>query len=52
MCGAGTAESSVRGEKWSLDAPESKACPDAVGSHPCQRRWGELRAKVRSHPVT
>lgn len=40
--GAGTAESSVHGEKWSLDTPESKACPDAVGSHPCQRRGGNL----------
>lgn len=27
--GAGTAESSVHSEKWSLDTPESKACPDA-----------------------
>lgn len=43
MCGGG--ESSVRGRKWSLDTPESKACPDAVGSHPCQRRWGNLEQR-------
>ena len=39
--GVGTAQSDVRGGKWSLTAPESKACPKAVGNHPCQR-WGDL----------
>lgn len=42
LCGGvGTAQPDVHGGKWSVTAPEGKACPKAVGNHPCQR-WGNL----------